>query len=183
MGDGDGSTRGATLAGLGGLVALAASVLLPFHLGGGLGTAIAVGFLAGGALLAMASIELASRFPRDSGGRWMRNWAVLGAAGFFVSGLGLVGDVVERPIVTAEIAAVAATAAWWVAVWWRLRDRRRWFAGFTLLAAAGSIAALIGQAVWEPPAGAIPARFAYVLWGPWGLWLAAVLVRGVARRA
>lgn len=167
-----GSSKGPAMAMLGGLAALAASVLLPLHLGGGLGTAIALGFLAGGVLLAMASIDLASRYPRDSGGRWMRNWAVLGAAGFFVAGLGLVGDVVERPVVEAEFAAVAATAVWWVVVWWRLRARRRWFAAFSLLAAVASLVALVGEVVWEPPAGAVPARFAYVLWGPWGIWLA-----------
>lgn len=171
-------TAGPWLAGLGGAAALAATVLLPFHLGGGLGTLIAIGFLAGGALLALASIDLASRRPRDSGGRWMRNWATLGAAGFFVAGLGLVGDVVERAYVPAEVAAIAATAAWWAAVWWFLRERAKWFARFSLLLAAASIAALLGQVVWEPPAGAVPARFAYVLWGPWGLWLAAVLARG-----
>lgn len=175
--------RGPWLAGLGGAAALAATVLLPFHLGGGFGTVIAIGFFGGGVLLAMASIDLASRLPRDSGGRWMRNWATLGAAGFFVAGLGLVGDVVERAYVPAEVAAITATAAWWTAVWWFLRNRRpKWFARFSLLAGVASIGALVGQVVWEPPAGAVPARFAYVLWGPWGLWLAAVLARGVGRK-
>lgn len=174
---------GPWLAELGGAAALAATVLLPFHPGGGLGTLIAIGFLAGGVLLALASIDLATRLPRDSGGRWMRNWATLGAAGFFVAGLGLVGDVVERPYVHAELAAIAATAAWWAAVWWFLRNRRpKWFARFSLLLAVASIVALVGQVVREPPAGAVPARFAYVLWGPWGLWLAVVLARGTGRK-
>ncbi|MDX1661261.1 MAG: hypothetical protein R3326_05675 [Gemmatimonadota bacterium] len=176
----DHTTRGPWLAGLGGALALAATVLLPFHLGGGYGTVIAIGFLAGGVLLALVSIDLAARLPRDGGGRWMRNWATLGAAGFFVAGLGLVADVAGRPAIPAEIAAIMATAAWWGAAWWFLRRRRpTGFARFSLLAAAASIAALIGQIVLDPPAGAVPARFAYVLWGPWGLWLAAVLARGV----
>lgn len=164
-------------AALGGFLSLAATVLLPFHLGGGLGAWIAAGFLAAGILLGIASIGLAGRFRRDGGGRWIRNWALLGAAGFAVSGWGLVGDVIERPWVAGELAAVVAVAAWWTAVWWGVRDRRRWFARFSLLCAASAAAALVAEALWEAPAGAVPARFAYTLWGPWGLWLAAVLRR------
>lgn len=164
----------------GGAAALAASVLLPFHLGGGLGDAIAGGYLLAGLLLALASIGFAARFPRGTGA--LRSWAVLGAAGFAVGGAGLVADVVERPIVGWELAGVGAVAVWWTAVWWRLRGsgRGRWFGRFSLLCAASAAAALVGQVVWEPPAGAVPARFAYVLWGPWGLWLAVVLARGPA---
>ena len=65
-----------------------------------------------------------------------------------------------------------AVAAWWLVVWLGLR-RKTLFAGFSFLCAACAVASLVGQVVWEPPAGAVPARFAYVLWGPWGLWLAA----------
>lgn len=167
-----GGSAAAWTAGLGGLLSLAATVLLPFHLGGGLGTWIAVGFLLGGLLLAGASIG----FAGSGGGGWLRFWAVLGAAGFAVSGVGLVGDVVDRPWVDAEIAAVVAVAVWWTAVWWRLRGERpgRGFGCFSLLCAVSSLAALAAEVAWEPPAGAVPARFAYVLWGPWGLWLAAV---------
>ncbi|HUP18340.1 MAG TPA: hypothetical protein VM778_00140 [Gemmatimonadota bacterium] len=164
---------------LGGLLTLAATVLLPFHLGGGFGTLIAIGFLAGGLLLAAASIGFAGSFPRDSGGRWLRNWALLGAAGFAVSGAGLVGDVVDRARVSAEIVAVVAVAAWWLAVGWRLRAAKpgRGFGRFSLLCALASVAALAAEVAWEPPAGAVPARFAYLLWGPWGLWLARVRAR------
>lgn len=173
---GDGSSRGARYAALGGGAALAATVLLPFHLGGGLGTAIAIGFAIGGVFLGLASLATGRRFSRAGGG-WMRAAAALGAAGFVVSGLALVGDVVERPFVTGEVAAIAATAVWWAVVGRRTRREGTRFAGFSLLAAAGAGVALLGQVVWEPPAGAVPARFAYVLWGPWGLWLAAVLSR------
>lgn len=166
------------IAASGGLLALGASALLPFHLGGGYGTWITAGFLIGGVLLGLGSIAFAMRFPREES-RMVRNWAILGAAGFAVSGAGLLGDVLERPIVGAEIVAVFAVAVWWVAVWWELRGRRpgRWFGRFSLLCAAAVVAALGAQLVWEPPAGAVPARFAYVLWGPWGLWLALDLAR------
>jgi hypothetical protein len=164
--------RGAAL--LGGLFALAATVLLPFHVGGLFGAAIGALFLAGGVLLAVASIGLGGLLAERVSSA--KVWALVGAAGFVVSGAGLVGDVVEYPFVRAEIVAVAAVALWWVAVWWGLR-RRTLFAAFSLLCAACAAGALVGQVVWEPPAGAVPARFAYVLWGPWGLWLAAVRER------
>ena len=164
--------RGTAL--VGGLLSLAATVLLPFHLGGVYGTAIGFLFLAGGILLAVASLPLGGMIAERVSSA--RLWALLGAAGFVVSGAGLVGDVIEQPFVRAEIAAVAALAVWWVVVWWGLR-RRTLFAGFSLLCAMCAVGALVGQVVWEPPAGAVPARFAYVLWGPWGLWLAAVRAR------
>lgn len=171
------------IAAAGGMLALAASMLLPFHLGGGFGTWITAGFLTGGVLLGMASIAFAMRFPRE-GARMLRNWAVLGAAGFAVGGAGLLADVVERPIVTAEIVAVVAVAVWWGAVWKRLEGESvgRWFGRFSLLCAASALAAFVGQLVWEPPAGAVPVRFAYVLWGPWALWLAVDLVRRPRRQ-
>lgn len=171
------SAAGVALAG--GLASLAATVLLPFHLGGGLGTVIAVGFLAGGLLLGLASI----RFAGALGGGALRTAALAGAAGFAVSGAGLVADVAGRAFVVAEIAAVVAVAAWWGALGWRLQDARpgRWFGRFSLLAAMSALAALAAEIAWEPPAGAVPARFAYVLWGPWGIWLAARARRVSAR--
>lgn len=157
-------------AALGGLLALAATVLLPFHVGRGLGTPIAAGFLAGGMALAIASLAVARAIhPRV---RVALLWALVGAAGFVVSGAGLVGDVLERPFVQAEIAAVAAVAIWWIVVWLGFRGQTL-FAGFSLLCAVCAMAAIVGQYAWEPPAGAVPVRFAYILWGPWGLWLAA----------
>ena len=172
---------GALAAGAGGILALVASVLLPFHAGGsqvaGLpaGTWIAWLFLASGLLLAAGSMAFAARFPRhESGG--LRSWAVLGAAGFAVSGYGLVGDVIERPLVAGEIAAVVAVGLWWGAVGAFAREHSSKLAAFSLLCAAGAAGALLTQYVWSsPPAGAIPARFAYVLWAPWGLALAKVL--------
>jgi hypothetical protein len=160
--------RGAALAG--GLAALAATILLPFHLGGTLGTAIAALFLIGGLLLALASLRLGSALSRRVPAARLWGWA--GAIGFIVSGAALVGDVVERPFVVAEIAAVAVVAFWWLAVGSGFRGRAR-FALFSILCAASAAGAILGHFVWEPPAGAVPVRFAYVLWGPWGLWLAA----------
>jgi hypothetical protein len=56
------------------------------------------------------------------------------------------------------------------------RSRAPKFATFSLVCAAGAALSLLIQFAWtSPPAGAIPIRFAYVLWAPWGLALAAVL--------
>ena len=163
----------------GGLAALAGSALLPVHAGGGLGTWIAGLFLVAGLALALASIELASRVPRPAGeGAGIRSWAALGAAGFVVGGAGLVGDVIEMPIVAAEIAGVVAVAAWWVTAGRALRSGPgSAFGTFSLVSAALALVALALQLTWDAPAGAIPARFAYVLWGPWGVWLGAALSR------
>ncbi len=166
------SSRGARRPALiGGALALASTVLLPFHLGGGFGAVIAVGFLAGGAMLGLASIRFAGSL---AGGGGLRVAATLGAAGFVISGAGLLLDVVARAYVPVEIAAVVAVAVWWLAVGWRLRAARpgRGFGRFSLLCGTAALAALAAEIAWEPPAGAVPARFAYVLWGPWGLWLA-----------
>lgn len=176
---------GALAAAVGGLSALAASALLPFHAGGGLGGWIAWLFLAAGLLLAAASMAFAARFPRQ-GSCGLRSWAVLGAAGFAVSGYGLVGDLIESPLVTGEIAAVLALGLWWGAVGALGRSRVPKFAALSIACAAGAALSLLTQFVWSsPPAGAIPVRFAYVLWAPWGLALAAVLAdrRGAAARS
>lgn len=168
-------SAGALAAGVGGLSALAASALLPFHAGGGLGGWIAWLFLAAGLLLAAASMAFAARFPRYGSGGF-RSWAVLGAAGFVVSGYGLVGDLIESPLVLGEIAAVVALGLWWGAVGILARSRTPKFAALSLLCAAGSLISVLIHFLWsDPPAGAVPVRFAYVLWAPWGLALAAVL--------
>jgi hypothetical protein len=165
----------ALASGAGGVCALAASALLPFHAGGGLGGWIAWLFFAAGLLLAAASMAFAARFPRHRRGG-LRSWAVLGAAGFAVSGYGLVGDLIESPLVTGEIAAVVALGFWWGAVGVLGRSRAPRFAAFSLLCAVGAALSLLIQFAWaSPPAGAIPIRFAYILWAPWGLALAAVL--------
>lgn len=168
-------SAGSVAAGAGGLAALAGSALLPFHAGGGLGSWIAGLFLAAGLLLAAGSMAFATRFPRHGSGG-LRSWAVLGAAGFAVSGYGLVGDLIESPLVIGEIAAVAAFGFWWGAVGVLARSRWPKFAAFSLLCAAGALVAVLVHFLWsDPPAGAVPVRFAYVLWAPWGLALAAAL--------
>lgn len=171
--------REATLAALGGAGALAVTILLPFHLGGAFGMALALGFLVSGAALALASTGYALGGDRSRG---IRSGAALGAAGFFVSGLALLADVVARPLIMAEVLAALAVALWWAVLWRRLATagRARWFRRFTLLAAAAGFAAAIGQTLLEPVPGAVPARFGTVLWGPWGLWFARVLRRGDA---
>ena len=170
---------GAGAAVAGGLAALAGSALLPFHGGGGLGEWIAGLFFVAGLALALASIELASRAPRTGSDRTgLRSWASLGAAGFVVGGAGLMGDVLERPIVAAEIAGVAAVAAWWVASGRALRGGPAARLGTLSLVLAGlAMGALALQLAWSAPAGAVPARFAYTLWGPWGVWLGVTLHR------
>jgi hypothetical protein len=168
---------GAGAAALGGFAALTASALLPFHGGGGMGAWIAGLFLVAGLALALASIELASRATRGEG-VGLRSWATLGAAGFAVGGAGLVGDVVEQPIVAAEIAGVVAVAAWWLTAGRALRAGPASALGtFSLVLAALAFATLALQFAWDAPQGAVPLRFAYVLWAPWGLWLAAALLR------
>lgn len=168
-------SAGALAAGAGGLSALAASALLPFHAGGGLGGWIAWLFLAAGLLLAAASMAFAARFPRHGSGG-LRSWAVLGAAGFAVSGYALVGDLIESPLVTGEIAAVVALGLWWGAVGVLGRRRAPKFAALSFVCAVGAALSLLIHFVWvSAPAGAVPLRFAYVLWAPWGLALAAVL--------
>jgi hypothetical protein len=172
-------TAGAAAAFVGGLAALAASLLLPLHSGGGMGTWIAGLFLVSGLALALASIELASRAPRrERDGVGLRSWATLGAAGFAVGGAGLVGDVIEQPIVAAEIAGVVAVAAWWLVAGRSLRSGPASSLGtFSLLLAALALMALALQLGWEAPPGAVPIRFAYVLWAPWGVWLGGALLR------
>jgi hypothetical protein len=173
------SLVGASAAFAGGLAALAASALLPLHAGGGMGTWIAGLFVVSGLALALASIELASRAPRRAGeGVGLRSWAVLGAAGFAVGGAGLVGDVIEQPIVAAEIAGVVAVAAWWLTAGRALRAGSASALGtFSVLLAALALVALALQFAWDAPEGAVPVRFAYVLWAPWGLWLGTALLR------
>ena len=178
-----GTALGAVAALLGGIAALAGTILLPIHAGGGLGAWIAGSFLFAGLALALASIDLGSRAPRSEPERAdrIRSWAALGAGGFAIGGAGLVADVIEHPIVSAEIAGVLAVAAWWVQSG---RALRRGSAGglgaVSLVLAALALLALVLQLAWDAPAGAVPARFAYVLWGPWGVWLAASLRRNPA---
>lgn len=150
---------------------------MPFHEGGGLGEWIAGLFFVAGLALALAAVELGSRAPRTARGAGLQSWASLGAAGFVIGGAGLVGDVVARPLVAAEIGGVAAVAAWWLVSGRALRESSAPGLGILSLAlAALAMVALILQLAWDAPAGAVPARFAYALWGPWGLWLGVSLM-------
>lgn len=161
-------------AAIGAIFALLATILLPMHAGGGHGGWIAAGFLVAGVALAIASVGLGRQVTmNDRDG--FRSLATLGAAGFVVSGAGLLADVVWHPIVTSEVVAVMAVGLWWAAVWWRSKGHAR-LAGFSLVCAVLVAVALVTQFTWRSvPPGVVPARFAYVLWGPWGLWLAAAL--------
>lgn len=162
----------------GGLAALAGAALLPFHAGGGGGKWIAGLFFVAGLALALAAVELASRARLKGPEAGLRSWASLGAAGFVVGGSGLIGDVLDRPIVTAEIAGVVAVAAWWLASGRALRAGSASRLGTLSIALAGlALAAVALQLAWTAPAGAVPVRFAYVLWGPWGVALGVTLRR------
>lgn len=176
---GPGGRVGAGAALGGGLAALGGTALLPVHAGGGFGAWIAGLFLVAGLALSGASLDLGSRAPRASGdGAGLRSWAALGAAGFVIGGAGLVADVVDHPIVAAEIAGVVAVAAWWVTAGRALRRGPAAALGtFALVLAALALAALALQIAWDAPEGAVPARFAYALWGPWGVWLSIALAR------
>lgn len=165
---------GRVAAGLGGALAIASSLLLPFHTAGGYGRWIAGLFLVAAVLLSVASIDRASGFARDGRGRILRNLALLGAAGLVTGGAGLVGDVMERAFVTWEIVAVVATAVWWVALGVLGKARRVRVA--SLIAAALAVVAIVLHFTWEAQANAVPVRFAYVVWGPWGLVLASAPV-------
>ena len=169
---------GAGAAFAGGLAALAGAALLPLHASGGGGRWIGGLFFVAGLALALATVELASRSRRTGPEAGLRSWASLGAAGFVVGGAGLIGDVLDRSIVAAEIAGVVAVAAWWLASGRALRaGSAAWLGTLSLALAAFALAALALQFVWTAPAGAVPARFAYVLWGPWGVALGVTLHR------
>ncbi len=173
----------------GGATALASTVALFFHLAGQSGLVVGWGFALAGLGLAAASVALGARpaLPRRS--RHMRSWALLGAAGFLVSALGLLADLADWPMMLSEVMAVLAVGSWWGAIGWHVLraghatspDRPAAGRGFGYLSsgfAALAVLAVGAHLVLEVPAGAAPLRMAYVLWGPWGLLLARRIASG-----
>lgn len=176
--------RGAQAALVGGLSALGATALLPLHLlGEGSDLVMAVGFLVAALWLAPTSMALAGRMSRR--GRRVGSWAAAGAAGFVVSGAGLLADVLGVELVLSELLAVVAVGLWWGRIAaWALGEQSgadgppgtraeanssRALGWLTLVCACATGLALSVQLFASPSPGAVPARFAYVLWGPWGL--------------
>ena len=181
---------GARAALVGGLLAALSTVLMPFHLGGSGGILGGMGFAAAGFALAGASMALGANSELPQRARHLRYWALLGAMGFLISGAGLVADLLDWPILLSEILAVSAVAAWWLVVGGYLAFRPqpassagsvlvggRALGAFSLICASAALAALALQVVWQAPDGAVPARLSYLMWGPWGLWLATRLAR------
>ncbi len=183
------SSPAARVALAGGLLALVSTGLLPLHLGGGVGPLIGFGFALAGVALAGGSMAMGAGHLLPHRARQLRYWAILGAMGFLVSGLGLLADLADLPIIASEILAILAVVAWWLVVAGYLLSSLavdadgtaprggRLLGWVSLACALLAFAALGAQLVWDPPPGAVPARFAYVLWGPWGLALASRLAR------
>lgn len=176
---------------LGGVFALISTVLLPLHLGGHAGTLVGVGFVLAALSLAGASMALGAHSLLPHRARQLRSWSLLGAMGFLVSGIGLIADLLDWPIVLSEVIAILAVGAWWCVVGGYLLlqvDRKpgagmladpRLLGYLSLACAVLALATVLAQFLWEAPTGAVPARLAYLLWGPWGLVLAMRLARAV----
>lgn len=173
---------------LGGFLALLSTVLLPLHVDGPAGALTGLGFALAGLSLAGATMATGARDLLPRRARELRYWALLGAMGFVISGLGLIAELFEWPILLSEMLAILAVGAWWLVMGGHLvrsggpraagvRGPGRAFGYFTILCAAAALLALAAQVLWQPAAGTVPARLAYVLWGPWGLVLAARLGR------
>lgn len=171
------------------MLALISTALLPLHLGGGAGALVGIGYGLAGVALAGASMGFGAHRLQPHRARQLRYWAPLGAVGFLVSGAGLLADVLDWPMVLSEVLAIVAVAAWWIATAAHLLSRvdqqpdggilggARALGYVSLVCAVLALAAVVGQLVWDAPIGAVPARFAYLLWGPWGLVLATRLAR------
>ena len=185
-----GWTRPGALAALvGGLLALVSAVLLPLHLGGGMGLTVGIGFSLSGLALAGASMALGASLQQPHHHHRLRSWAFLGAAGFVVSSFGLLADLLDWPVLVSEIIAIFAVSVWWFVMGSHLigvgksgrmivGSSARSLGFFCLVCAALSVGALTAQFVWSNlPPGAAPGRLVYLLWGPWGLWLAGLLAR------
>ena len=173
----------------GGTLALVSTVALFFHLAGRSGLVVGWGFALAAVALAAASVALGARPVLPRRARQLRSWALLGAAGFLVSGVGLLADLADWPIVLSEVMAVLAVGAWWAMIRWHVLGRTngkepgsdasgRAFGYLSSACAVLSIAAVGAHLMLDVPAGAAPVRMAYVLWGPWGLVLARRVARG-----
>ncbi len=172
----------------GGTLALLSAVALFFHLAGRSGLVVGWGFALAAVALAAASVALGARPVLPRRARQLRSWALLGAAGFLVSGVGLLADLADWPIVLSEVMAVLAVGAWWAMIGWHVLGRTngkepgsasgRAFGYLSSACAVLSIVAVGAHLMLDVPAGAAPVRMAYVLWGPWGLVLARRVARG-----
>ncbi len=173
----------------GGVAAVAATVVLFFHLTGSSGLLVGWGFAVAGLALAAASVGLGARpaLPRRS--RRLRSWALLGAAGFLVSAAGLLADLADWPMLLSEVMAVLAVGAWWAMIGWHVLSAAppaegdaptsgRAFGYLSSFCAILALAAVGAHLTLAVPAGAAPVRMAYVLWGPWGLVLARRMANG-----
>lgn len=181
---------GARAAFLGGSLAIASSLLIPLHIGGGFGPVKGLGFALAGLVLAGATMAAGAGHPLPHRSRELRYWALLGAMGFIVSGLALLAGLLDRSLLLSEVVAILAVGAWWLVVGGHLvRSHSRSTAdgsaagagrvlGYVSLACAGIVlVAVAAQLIGHPATGAVPARVAYVLWGPWGLVLSLRLGR------
>ena len=162
---------------------MASTGALFFHLAGRSGLVVGWGFASAAVALAAASIALGATEALPRRARRLRPWALLGAAGFLVSGVGLLADLADWPIVLTEVMAVLAVASWWAMIGWHMLRRPdaarldtessgRGFAYLSGALALLAVAAVAAHFMMEVPSGAAPVRMAYVLWGPWGLALA-----------
>jgi hypothetical protein len=174
---------------LGGVLAIAATVALFFHLAGRSGLVVGWGFALAAVALAAASVALGATPVLPRRARQLRSWALLGAAGFLVSGVGLLADLADWPIVLSEVMAVLAVGGWWAMMAWHVlrkpnvmeldaQESERAFGYLSGAFALLAIAAVGAHFMLEVPSGAAPVRMAYVLWGPWGLALARRVARG-----
>ena len=174
----------------GGLLALVSTALLPLHLEGGSGIAVGIGFALAGFALAASSLAVGALDTSSYRDRTLRSWSILGAVGFLLAGMGLLADLFGWQVLFTELLAIFAVGVWWGRLaqhlmgWGGASDGVRIFnrlaGSVTLACAAAALLAFVVQFSWtDAPAGAVPARFVYLLWGPWGL----VLARSIAHRA
>ena len=173
----------------GGALATGSTLMLLFHLAGRSGLVVGWGFALAAVALATASVALGAGPTLPRRARQLRSWAFLGAAGFLVSGIGLLADLADWPILLGEVMAVMAVGSWWAMIGYHVLRRPSTNAlhahasgrGFGYLSSAFAVLTIIAvaaQLMLEVPAGAAPVRMAYVLWGPWGLMLACRVARG-----
>ncbi len=172
-----GADSGRRAAAIGGAAACGGTLLLPLHVLGGSAAAVAVLFAVAGVSLAAATVAWGAALIPGRGRR-PRYWALAGAMSFLIGGLGLLADSVGHPMIVSEVVAVLVLAAWWAVVAVHHVARATTRPGARLLAVVSAVSAMVAlaaaaaQLLASPPAGAVPARIAYLAWGPWGLALA-----------